>query len=643
MKFKLSFLLLNLVVLSVCAQNLKSAGDRYFFQYKYELAVKEYEKESKETVLTTQQFLNYAEAYFNTKQFQKAWDTYKLILESDAIVSPFHYNKMLRSLYAISGKDEMNKYLENDTILKEASWAENAKFNFDIENKKDVVLPNYTIFNVKGNSIAADFSPSFYKDKLLFTSDRVLTTTKKKKKKEERIYLDIYESEIENDGDITNVKPFDNIPKANFHEATPYYSASLDKLFYVLSNEKDGAMLYDEKGKNALSIAEVDRKNRFNFILKHLSTSFYYPFYDANSQRLYFAANFEDSSYGGTDIYYVNTSNGQIMSAPINLGPRVNTPGNEISPFVFENGLYFSSDVFYGYGGMDIYKSNLKADGSAGVPINLGKGINSVKDDFGFIVKNNTTGGLEGYFSSNRDGGKGKDDIYGFTVAEKPKLNTILLQGKTLNPLTNIRVANVIIKVLDQNNKVIKELESADDGSYEIEVPWQEKITVIASKKKYSLFRQFYTAEDLKDKKQTPIYLDFADDFVVEKEGKTMLKLNKFVFKTKSSKLTPDIIKELDKAITIIKKFPEFNLQIESHTDSKGGSSSNFRVSQARADNIKNYLLSNGVPSKNILYTIGYGEDHVLNKCVNGVYCIDYFHAENRRCNIVVLNYKELY
>ncbi len=103
------------------------------------------------------------------------------------------------------------------------------------------------------------------------------------------------------------------------------------------------------------------------------------------------------------------------MSAPINLGPRINTPGNEVSPFIFENSFYFASDIFYGLGGMDIYKSEIQGDKTFSIPVNLGLGLNSEEDDFGFIIKNNTTEGLTGYFSSNRPEGKGKDDIYGFT------------------------------------------------------------------------------------------------------------------------------------------------------------------------------------------------------------------------------------
>ena len=170
----------------------------------------------------------------------------------------------------------------------------------------------------------------------------------------------------------------------------------------------------------------------FSMVLRDLSTSFYYPFYDAETGKLFFAANFEEG-YGGTDIYFIYTNNGQVMSAPINLGPRINSPGNEIAPYIFENSLYFSSDIFYGLGGMDIYRSNIEDGDNFSIPVNLGPTVNSPKDDFGFIMRNDGDG-LLGYFSSNRDGGKGKDDIYGFKVAQKPGLQTISLRGTISKP-----------------------------------------------------------------------------------------------------------------------------------------------------------------------------------------------------------------
>jgi outer membrane protein OmpA-like peptidoglycan-associated protein len=119
--------------------------------------------------------------------------------------------------------------------------------------------------------------------------------------------------------------------------------------------------------------------------------------------------------------------------------------------------------------------------------------------------------------------------------------------------------------------------------------------------------------------------------------------LNKFYFDKGQSTITPAIATELDKVIDAVSRFPQMQLRIESHTDSRGGSATNFRISQSRADAIKNYLESNGVSSSNILYSIGYGEDKLLNDCTNGVFCLDTFHKKNERQLIVVLNYDLLF
>ena len=98
----------------------------------------------------------------------------------------------------------------------------------------------------------------------------------------------------------------------------------------------------------------------------------------------------------------------------------------------------------------------------------------------------------------------------------------------------------------------------------------------------------------------------------------------------------------MDKVVNVISMFPQLQLRIEAHTDSRGGSATNFRISQNRADRIRDYLFEKGVPSSNILYTIGYGEDKILNRCTNGVYCLDFLHKQNERHLIVILNYNTL-
>ena len=436
MKFKLTVVFFILFWSFGFAQQKKSKGDILFFEYSYNEAILEYQKELRDGVLSNKQYLNLADSYMKIGNFKKASEIYVNIFQKDTTMSSFHFNKMLQSLSKTSEIEKVRAYLSTKKGDLSSELLENADFNYQLIATNSNEELNFKIFNISGNSPQADFSPSFYKDKLLFSSSRP-DGTKRIYNPSGESYLNIYEANIEAQGDIKRPQAFKGISNTNFHRATPYYSEELNNIFYVLSNADGEVLQFSESGKNTLALGRIDESGAFQFILRDLNTSFYYPFYEASTGRLFFAANFEDG-YGGTDIYYVYTNNGLIMSAPVNLGPRINTPGNEIAPFIFENSLYFSSDIFYGLGGMDIYKSNMNTDNSFSIPINLGEGINSSKDDFGFIIRNNDTNGLLGYFSSNRDGGKGNDDIYGFNVKDKPGLKTLALKGKTFYIFQNL-------------------------------------------------------------------------------------------------------------------------------------------------------------------------------------------------------------
>ena len=137
--------------------------------------------------------------------------------------------------------------------------------------------------------------------------------------------------------------------------------------------------------------------------------------------------------------------------------------------------------------------------------------------------------------------------------------------------------------------------------------------------------------------------IKFLDDLVEEQEDQTVVKLKKFFFDKGQSNVTPEIAQELDKVVDLLDRFPQLQLRVESHTDSRGGSSSNFTLSQKRADAIKKYLIQQGVPTGSILYSIGYGEEKLLNGCKNGVFCLDMLHNKNERSLIVVLNYNLLF
>lgn len=636
MKFKVVIFFL-LIILKVAGQDKMSKADALFFGFNYKEAILEYQKELKKKPLNNQQYLNLADAYAKIGNYDSASKNYLEVFKKDSTFSNHYFNKMLLSFSEINQPERIKAFLATKSTGLPKELLENTEFNTELITSNIGSEVDFEIFNISANTAQADFSPSFYIDKLLFTSGR---SQKETYKPSGESYLDIFVARIEQEGKVNSASPFTGIANSYFHKATPYYSDKLKSVLYVSSNAEGKNMLYSEEGKNTLAIGKQILNGDFVYLLRDLNTSFYYPFYDADSDILYFSANFEDG-YGGTDIYYVHTNDGQIMSAPINMGPRINSPGNEISPFIFENSLYFASDIFYGLGGMDVYKSNIHEEGDYSIPINLGAGINSTDDDFGFIIKNYDNNGLLGYFSSNRKGGKGNDDIYGFNVAEKPGLKTIAVRGKVLKPDGRTGVEKVAIRVLDKDNQLLTEAFTNEEGGYQFEIPWREQITVLAEKELYSAFNEKYIDISLENiqKDGLAIEMTFLDDIIEEKESQKVIKLNKFFFARGRSVVTAEIAIELNKVVEVVKKFPEFQLRIESHTNSKGGSSTNFRLSQSRSNAIKDYLLLKGVPSSNILYTMGYGEDKITNNCTNGVYCLDMLHKQNERSLIVVLNH----
>tara|TARA_R110002167_G_scaffold37237_6_gene116787 strand:+ start:700 stop:2604 length:1905 start_codon:yes stop_codon:yes gene_type:complete len=632
-----------MVSMATFAQDIQTSADKAFYGYAYGDAIREYQKQMQQgKLISNQQLLNLADSFFKTGDYKNASKWYLNVHKNDTIMSDHRFNNLLQSLARTSEPDRVKAFLKTKEASLSNELIENANFNYELIESNMGIAVDFNVFNLSANSMQADMSPSFYKDQLLFSSSR----PKKSKKiyaPAGESYLDIYVAKINKEGRSLNTEPFQRIPESEYHKSTPYYSEVTNSFYYIVSNVEDGDLAFNSKGKNALAIAMVSEDGVSRFLLKDLSTSFYYPFYDNASNRLYFAANFS-AGYGGTDIYYVLTSNNQVMSEPINLGPRINTPGNELAPYIFEGSLYFSSDVFYGFGGMDVYKSNIQSGDSYSTPVNLGKGLNSESDDFGFIMRKGDENGYTGYFASNRKGGKGNDDIYGFNVEDKPGLKTLLFRGQITRASDEEGIEDVSIMLMDADRNIIKEVFTDQNGNYQMEVPWREGVGLQASKSKHSVYYKAFSESETEDLQTTKldITLTAVDDIVSEQEEKTVLKLGNLNFEMGKSELTASMITELDIVADIVKEFPEIRLRIESHTDSRGNDASNKRLSQKRADAILNYLRQKGVTADNLSTAIGFGEEKILNICKNGVYCLEFLHNQNARSLIEVLNYEEL-
>ncbi len=642
MKTKALLLCCFMILANLSAQEEKSDADKLFYGYDYKNAIAAYQKEAAKVPLKNSQLLNLADSHYKLGNYKEASQLYWDVYQKDTIAASHRYNMMLQSMAKSSGLDRVKGFLTTGHDAFTNELLQNAEFNYNLLASHDSDNAGFQAINISANSPQADFAPAFYKDRLLFSSSR----RKKSKavyKPTGEAYLDIYIGRSRSDGNVLNAAAYIGIPESEYHKATPFYSASLDKIFYVTSNTFEGGLRFDENGKNALAIAMVGADKEIQYLLKDFSTSFYYPFYDSKSKRLYFAADFKEG-YGGTDIYYVLTHNGQILGEPTNLGPNINTPGNEISPYIFNNNLYFSSDVFYGLGGMDIYKAALHTDGSYGIPINLGKGVNTPADDFGLIIKEDGSEGLLGYFSSNRAGGKGNDDIYGFKVKEELGMKTLSFKGRVVDVNADLGINRARVQVVNTADSILKEVYTDGAGRFRIEIPWQDQVTVKATKDRYSELSVPYseTDHDKIGEQGFEMGLLLIDDLLTEKEGKEVIKLQKFYFAGRQTDITLAIAMELDKVVEAVQRFPQLKLAIETYTNSKGGKSTNLRLSQNRADAIKTYLMDKGVAADNIVSAKGFGEENLVNKCADGVYCLDFLHKQNDRSLIVVTNADEL-
>jgi outer membrane protein OmpA-like peptidoglycan-associated protein len=345
------------------------------------------------------------------------------------------------------------------------------------------------------------------------------------------------------------------------------------------------------------------------------------PAFGNDGRTLYFSSN-RKGGYGGLDIYSAQMDSRGRFSKAKNLGASINTAGDELFPYVAENGkFYFSSDGHPGYGMLDIFVVN-RANGKTVIE-NLGEPVNSTGDDFGmFLFKPD-----RGFFTSNREGGKGDDDIYTF-VNEDPNLKVVnyFLQGVTLTPRKNDQgndiLPNTKVTMLDDQGEVMGETVSGSDGKFNFRVYENEDYTLIGETSGYIVEREKYSTkgksvpvETLKEL-TTTITLDTI--LVLNRlEKNKIFVLQNIYFGLDSFNIRPSAAIELDKLVELLNDNPQIRkIQMSSHTDSIASDSYNLQLSQKRAQSTVNYLLKKGIDEKR-LDAVGYGESKPIARNTN--------------------------
>ena len=348
------------------------------------------------------------------------------------------------------------------------------------------------------------------------------------------------------------------------------------------------------------------------------------PALSADERSLFFVATDAPGGLGGRDIWMANMAKGGGKpEAPVNLGPSINTQGNEMFPFhTKDNTLYFSSDYLPGMGGLDIFMAT--GGGTEwSQPVNMRSPINSGADDFAFIAK----GKEKGFLSSNREGGKGKDDIYVQKLA--PLIFNVA--GNIYDDSTREALGNADVKLLNPDDSTYQSGTSDNKGNYSFKLKENQNYQILVSRRDY-----FCNTAEVSTKNQ-PVSKNFTIDIPLKRVPLEEITLEDILYDLDSDKLTDSSKIKLQKLVKILKSSPNLKIGIYSHTDSRGSDEYNMDLSQRRAQSVVNFLIEQGIENER-LTPQGFGETKLLNKCANGVECTEAEHAINRRTTFKVLS-----
>jgi len=358
-----------------------------------------------------------------------------------------------------------------------------------------------------------------------------------------------------------------------------------------------------------------------------------HPALSENEKQLYFTSDMP-GAIGGTDIFVVDVLENNEYSEPKNLGNQINTSGREMFPFVMNETLYFASDGHLGFGGLDIFKSN-KVDSSFGISTNMGKPINSPKDDFAFVFNEDRN---SGFLSSNRKGGKGDDDIYTVIPVEKGPICEQGVNGVVTNLVTQERIANANLELFNEVGKRIAVTASNDIGQYDFKITLDcnSRYEVKVAKQGYKSVVKPTLTESITGNTFLPLAIETLEKIIVEEDGLLKLKIGIIYFDLDKDFVRNDAAVELDKIVIVMKQYEAMHINIESHTDSRSPFDYNKDLSSRRAKNTKEYIVAKGIDASRIESAIGYGEKRLINRCADGVKCSEAEHQLNRRSEFII-------
>ena len=644
-KYYISILLFSFFALQLSAQvNSDNKADKEYDRFAYIDAIKTYERMYERGYKSPDMLLKLANAYYFNGDLENAAKYYKELYAAETIVKPEFYYRFAQSLKSIKEYEKADEMMAR--FNKENGNDLRAKLALTQKDYLEVIKKNsgrYIIENAGINSEYSDYGSSYYKENLVFTTARDTGNfVKRMDPWTGEGFTNLYQSSIDADGSLKDVRrAFKNL-NTKFHESTPVFTKDGTTVYFTRNNYNNG-----KRGKNAnettlLKVYKATLKgeswdaitelpfNSDNYSVAHPALSF-------DEKTMYFASDMP-GTLGQSDIYKVSINDDGTFGTPENLGKTINTEGRETFPFSTEkNELYFASDGHPGLGGLDVFVSKARQDGSFKEVLNVGEPLNSSKDDFGFLFNTNTK---IGYVTSNRDGGLGGDDIYKAKETRPIEYPCEqFLAGTVADVETGEMIENAKVSLYDSSYKLLKSATTNAKGEFDFgEVDCEAKYYIKTEKEAYNTDEISTTIADNTGKTIVPVTIEktlkkvTVGDDIAKAFGIKIIyfDLNKY-------NIRPDAALELSKILDVMVQNPTIKIDIRSHTDSRNTAAYNEKLSERRAASTKEWLIQNGV-NQSRLTAKGYGESQLVNKCADGVECTEEEHQANRRSEFVIVS-----
>lgn len=640
----ISLFFLSINVLLAQEKKAEKEGNKEFEKLAFIEARESYLKAANNGYKSDQLLKNLADSYYFNADYKNAAKWYGQLFYSTDNMNPEYMYR-----YALSLKSE-KRYLASDEVMEMfyAAKGEDFRANHYINERnylKEIEMQSgrFEIINVDFNSELSDFAPSYYQGSLIYSSNRnERHATKRVHDWNEQPFLDLYKL---NSIEVlkTSSSKFSKKINSIYHESTAVFTKDGLTMYFTRNNYTNKDYKQDDNGTNRLKLYRGTRVDAGSTDWKVEELPFNsdqysvaHPALSPDEKTLYFASDMPGTN-GLSDLYQVAIKDsvfGEIKS----LGNKINTEGRETFPFVSkDNKLYFSSDGHPGLGGLDVFVSEFNEDKTLGEVFNLGRPINGTEDDFTFIMDSDTS---LGYFASNREGGVGDDDIYSFKMY-RPLISKCQqsINGVVLNKENDLPIAEATVFLLDQNNKVLDQMTSRADGSFDFELDCSQIYSIRSTKDTYSPAEKVFNTPNVTGSVERTLFMKQKDDLPAPlgTDIAPLLGINIIYFDLDKSYIRKDAEVELRKVIDFMNVYSNVNIDVRSHTDSRNTDQYNIDLSERRAKSTIEYLVNVGGINRSRLTGRGYGETQLRNKCSDGVKCSESEHQLNRRSEFIIV------